>query len=340
MRIVHAPVEISGQLALSAYGLREVGAVAHSFSFLNPSWYAMRPDFSVRSPHPLWQRLECLGYACLFAADYDVFHFHYASSFLPKFFRYLDARLLRNLGRRVVVEFWGTDARLPSVEAERNPYYVNTYMEDDSKARTRLKQWAAVTAGHAVMADHSFDAYLKPYFPHIHVVGQRVDTRRLQPCFPRPETTVPLVVHAPSHPAYKGTKYVRRAVERLQAGRIPFEYVEVHGVAHAAALEIYARADLVIDQLCAGAHGVFAVEAFSLGKPVISYILPELVSTYPAGFPVINATPDTLEEVLAIWLRRPTDRYWLGVQSREYAERVHDCRVVARRLMDVYENLS
>ena len=86
--------------------------------------------------------------------------------------------------------------------------------------------------------------------------------------------------------------------------------------------------------------GGFAVEAMSLGKPVISYVLPELVPTYPDGFPVVIADPETIEGVLAHWIDRPKERRDVGRASRDYAERVHDCRVVARRLVDVYGSLG
>lgn len=146
-------------------------------------------------------------------------------------------------------------------------------------------------------------------------------------------------MHIPSQMAFKGTDAIRNAVERLQDRGVRFEYLELSGVSHEQALAACRRADLVVDQVRGGSHGVFAVEAMALGKPVICYILPELLPTYPEGFPIINANPDTLEAVLEAWLQLPEERHRRGVQSREYAERVHDISVVARRLVEVYERL-
>ncbi len=146
-------------------------------------------------------------------------------------------------------------------------------------------------------------------------------------------------MHAPSDLRIKGTRFVRAAVERLKARGLSFEYVEVHGVSHPDALEIYRRADLIVDQLCVGSYGVFAIEALSLGKPVFCYVLPELEPLYPPGFPLVNANPDSLEALLEQWLQQPEERHRRGLQSRAYAEEVHDCRVVARKLMDVYDQL-
>ena len=147
------------------------------------------------------------------------------------------------------------------------------------------------------------------------------------------------MVHAPSNPRIKGTVHVRRAVEDLRSAGLDFEYVEITGMSHAEAKAQYQRADLVVDQLCIGAHGVFALEAMSLAKPVVCYIRPDLVAKYPQDLPVINASPETLTSVLGEWLQRPADRRERGIASRAYAEREHDVRVVARRLLDVYEQL-
>jgi glycosyltransferase involved in cell wall biosynthesis len=228
---------------------------------------------------------------------------------------------------------------MPSVEAVRNPHYVRIEMEDDARATRLMQRWSKVTQGHVIVCDHALDAFLAPHFPHIHVVGQRVDTQALAPIPPDPQAERMRVVHSPTNLAAKGTEHVRRATAELAAAGAPIDYVEVHGRSHSEALEIYRSADLVIDQLCGGAHGVFAAEAMSLAKPVVCYLLPELEVTYPDGLPIINANPDTLEQVLAEWVDRPRERHQRGLASRAYAERVHDYRVVARRLLDVYETL-
>lgn len=336
MRVLHGVVEVAGQAALSAHGLREVGVEARAWFEPHPFGYGLPPDFAPRLRGRAARAAERALRLPGLLRRFDTFHFHAAASFLPG---NRDVPLMRRLGRRACVEFWGSEARLPRVEHARNPFYVNAYHEDDAANRRRLERWSALTGGVAVMSDHSLDAHLLPFFPTIHVVGQRVDTRALVPWYPAPDTRRPVLVHAPSNLEAKGTRFVREAVERLRRRGLAFEYVEVHGRSQAEALDEYRRADLVVDQLCAGTYGVFAVEAMSLGKPVVCYILPELEPTYPRGFPIINANPLTVEAVLEEWLQRPEERHARGVQSRAYAERVHDCREVARRLVRAYERL-
>lgn len=341
LRVLQAPIEVSGQVTLSARGLRAHGCEVRT---LFPATGArtgsdVPADITLASRPVAARLLDGARRAVQVAGRYDVFHYHYGASLLPRPLRYADARLNRRLRSRVVVEFWGDDVRLPSVESARNPHYTNGYEARDDVNRRRIAEWADVTQGHAIVADHFSHVALASHFPHLHVVGQRVDTERLRPLFPSPETREPVIVHAPTEHASKGTRFVRQAIERLKARGLRMHYREVHGVTHSEALAIYASSDIIVDQLCTGSHGVFAAEAMALGKPVVCYVLPELVDTYPDGFPIINASPLTIEQVLEEWIQRPEDRHSLGRASRSYAERVHDYRSVATRLLNAYRQL-
>lgn len=330
-RVLHAPLEIAGQAALSALGQRELGVQATSFARPHPFRYEVAADIvPPRNP---------LGY--LLAARraiqaHDTIHFYFGHSFLP---RQLDAPWLARLGKRVAIEFLGSDVRMPSVEARRNPYYIPIEWENDARATRLMRLWSEVTQGHVIAGDHSLDAYLAPHFPHIHVIGSRVDVRSLVPAPPDPHARRVRIVHSPTHLAAKGTKFVRSATAALIERGAPIDYVEVQGLSHEEALEVYRSADLVIDQLCSGGYGVFSAEALSLAKPVVCYLLPEIEASYPSGMPIINANPETLEQVLGEWVDRPQERHQRGLASRAYAERVHDHRAVAKRLLEAYETL-
>jgi hypothetical protein len=331
-RVLHAPVEVAGQAALSSRGLRARGIESNVLALPHPFGYDA-PD--IVRPLARWKHARTVLAA---ARSHDIFHFYFGLSFLQPALRFIDARALRRLGKRVVVEFLGSDARMPSLEARRNPYYVRLPTEDDDRAATRMRQWAQVTDGHVIVGDHQLDPFLLPHFQHVHYVGQRVDTRRLTPRPPQTGVRKPVVVHAPSDLAVKGTVHVRRAIAELRAAGMQLEYVEVHGASHEQALRQCERADIVVDQLCSGAHGVFAVEAMALAKPVICNMLPEYEATLP-GCPIINANPASITEVLGAWLDEALDRHERGVMSRSYVEANYDIRVVADRLLEAYERL-
>ena len=139
-----------------------------------------------------------------------------------------------------------------------------------------MRFWSDLT-DEVIFPDHSADRFLEPYFNKIHIVEVSVDTKSYSPVFPSSETRKPKVVHAPSIKTTKGTEHVIAAVEKLRKMGLDFEYIEVSGVSHQKAIQIYSKADIVVDQLRIGSHGAFACEAMALGKPVICYIPAELL---------------------------------------------------------------
>jgi glycosyltransferase involved in cell wall biosynthesis len=145
-------------------------------------------------------------------------------------------------------------------------------------------------------------------------------------------------VHAPSNREKKGTRFVIEACEQL-----PVELDIVEGVPHEEARARYARADIVVDQLNAGWHGVFALEAMALGKPVVAHLKQDVVERSAEGYgirvPIVPATKETLVEALRPLVEQPALRRELGAASRAYVEQVHNIDRVADRLVDVYRSL-
>lgn len=335
MRILHTPIEIAGQLGLTVEGLRRIDLKADSLVYKHPFGYQndFYFEFFESQEKRRQSRRDKLN---LINENYDVIHYSFGTPILND---YEDVEYFLNKNKKIFVEFWGSDIRLNKIESQRNKYYTPKDDTPDSKKIELMKKWSEYTNGNVFFSDHTYNSFLEPYFDKIHVIGQRVDTKKLQPIYPSLVSKRLKVLHAPSHHGFKGTKYVTNAVESLIARGYDFEFILVENKTNVEALALYKQADIIIDQLCGGAHGVFACEAMALGKPVICYISPEWVDGYPEGFPIINANPDTIEEVLAYWLEAsPEERYQLGVKSRNYAEDVHDIEVVAKKLKTVYEN--
>jgi len=155
---------------------------------------------------------------------------------------------------------------------------------------------------------------------------------------PPSERERPVVLHAPSSRTRKGTEHVVAACEQLG---VELEIVE--GLDHREAFERYRNADIIVDQLNAGWYGVFAIEAMALGKPVVTFLHDEAVRRTEEAFgvevPIVNATKDTLADVLRPLVESPEERRRVGAASRAYVERVHDADAVAARLVDLYAEL-
>jgi glycosyltransferase involved in cell wall biosynthesis len=181
----------------------------------------------------------------------------------------------------------------------------------------------------------SFDAL--HWVPEAEMIPPGLD---LAPFTPEPpsDRQRPLVVHAPSNREKKGTQYVIDACAQL-----PVELDIVEDLSHEQARERYRAADIVVDQMNAGWHGVFALEAMALGKPVVLYLKPDVVAqaerAYGTKVPLVPATKETLVDVLRPLVESPALRREIGAESRAYVERVHDIDRIADRLLDIYARL-
>ena len=121
------------------------------------------------------------------------------------------------------------------------------------------------------------------------------------------------------------------------------ELMLVEGVPHSKVKELYAHADLAVDQLLIGWYGGFAVEMMALGKPVVCYIRKEDLKFIPDqmrdDLPIVNANPDTIYEVLSRVAEQRDQLHLTGERGRAYVERWHDPLKIALKTKEVYESI-
>jgi glycosyltransferase involved in cell wall biosynthesis len=309
LRVTHAPVNIAGIPWENVQALRRKGVDARLVVFERGRLHH-EADWSLDRHGALPQKLaqQFAAFARL-APKTDVFHFYFGLTLVPKSIQFPLLRLLR---KKSVFHYLGSDIR--------------------GKTPGELaygKRADAEIVG-------SYDAIR--WVPEAHVIPPGLDLRPFTPV-PPTDSPRPLVVHAPSNRTKKGTQHVIDACAQL-----PVELDIVEGVPHEAARERYARADIVVDQLNAGWHGVFALESMALGKPVVTHLKPDVVERSERGFgiriPLVPATADTLVDALQPLVEQPALRREIGAASRAYVERVHDIDRVADRLIDLYRSLS
>jgi glycosyltransferase involved in cell wall biosynthesis len=136
----------------------------------------------------------------------------------------------------------------------------------------------------------------------------------------------------------KGTEHVIAACEKL-----PVDLDIVEGVHHDEARRRCEAADIIVDQVHTGWHGLLAIESMAMGKPVITYLQSESVARTEEAFgmkiPIVSAGPDTLLERLGELVESPEERRRIGAAGRTYVEHVHDIERVVDRLLDLYARL-
>jgi glycosyltransferase involved in cell wall biosynthesis len=308
LRVTHCPVNVAGIPWENVRALRRKGVDARLVVF-NRGKLHPEADWSLDRRGKLPRRLATqFGALARLLPRTDVFHFYFGLTLVPPSLQF---PILRATRKKSVFHYLGSDIR----------------------GKTPAELTDGKHAGAEIVGSY---AALR-WVPGAHVVPPGLDLGEFPPP-PAVENPRPLVVHAPSNREKKGTRFVIEACERL-----PVDLDIVERVPHVEARRRYARADIVVDQLNAGWHGVFALEAMALAKPVVANLDPETVERSAEGYghriPIVPATSDTLADALAPLVEDTARRRAIGEESRAYVAEVHDIDRIADRLLAIYAAL-
>jgi glycosyltransferase involved in cell wall biosynthesis len=247
-----------------------------------------------------------------------------------------DAAAFRGVGVRVGLVLHGSEIRDPRRHAAEQPW--SPFRDPDDlltvslqRRRDTLAPLVRAFDGPVLVATPD----LLDDVPDAVWLPLAVDTGTWSSERPVLVDDVPLVLHAPSHSALKGTEGVERALLPLaEAGAIRYERVE--GVPPSRMGEVLAAADIVIDQLPIGSYGVLACEAMASGRVVVGRVdertRARVLEATGLDVPVVDADPDNLADVvLGLLADRDAARERAAAGARFVAE-VHDGRASARVL--------
>ena len=276
LRVLHCPVNLAGVGWTNVRALRRKGVDARLLLYARIPSRPDEFDIYVERPKGLWRRqLVQLRTLAAVLPETDIFHFYFGLTLVPK---KLQFPILRATRRKSVFHFLGADIR----ETPRE------------KLGYGLKADARIVGSYAALRFVPFDA---------HVLPPGIEVHRYEPA-PPSESDVIRIVHAPSNKEKKGTEFVVKAVEDLKK-RYSVELDVVHGVRNEDALARYRRADIIVDQLLRDWHGVFAIEAMALGKPVVTSLDEDAVRQTERAFGI--------EALRSLRLRRTISlRSWRG----------------------------
>lgn len=293
------------------------------------------------------RRLICfLARLALFlemATTHDVFVFGFGTTF----FRGLDLRVLRVLGKKVVIAFNGSD--------HRPPYLNGLAWGDDASASLRkvadearrMKSLVTMLERNAdvVVAHHlSAQFHEVPFVPFMHV-GVPCNVPECETPRPRDPSQPIRILHAPSMPWVKGTDRIRIAVANLTRRGYPIEFVEISGRPNSEVLDELRRCDLVVDELYSDARmAALASEAAMFAKPVVvaGYASDDMmripgryeVSDFP---PVLYCRPEEVERAIETLINDADARQKLGQGARRFVEEHWRADLVAARILNLVD---
>ena len=250
-----------------------------------------------------------------------------------------DAKVLAKAGLAVAMLSHGSDIRLPSrhvANAEKYPY--SPFADPDWDLVPKLEAQAARFG--RIIGEHDGPTFvstpdLLDDAPKARWLPAVVNLDSWAASTPVLERERPLVLHAPSNTRFKGTEIIEPIVERLAAAGL-IDYRRIQGIPNAELPALFARADVVLDQFLLGIYSVAALETMAAGRVCVAHVAPHVREhvreVSGEQVPVVEATVDTLAEVLE---RIAAERDWAREQAAagvEFVRTVHDGRLSARLL--------
>jgi hypothetical protein len=368
-RVLIGPCEIAGYYSKLVVGFRAIGVQAdfvtyatHPFGYggetLRPrsiEWMRAlnmsRARYGRRSLVRLFLgglALVCqLAWFALAAARYKTFIFGYGQSWLPY---NLDLLLLRPLGKRVIsVLAHGSEARPPFVDGAllsgdgRIP--TAAIVRNLARFRRRRVRRHLRYASFVIGAPYSTTPYSHQPMINLFAIGVPCDALACQqqhdrstPRLSHPNRRSIRILHAPSHPAAKGSRLISHAIERLRSRGYQIEFVTLTGRPSAEVQQELRRCDFVVDQIYSDTPMAgLATEAARFGKPsvVAGYGLGRLRKHVPEGMwpPSMLCHPDQLESTIEELLVDKRQRDALGLAAQSFVhERWAACAVAERFL--------
>lgn len=244
-------------------------------------------------------------------------------------------RALQQQGVRVALLWHGSDIRLPSAHARREPDspfgngYPDTEVLEQIASRNKALVDEAAVAVFVSTPDLLTDVPQANWLPVV------VDPSTWEAPSPALERERPVVLHVPSRAGLKGTVQIEATMARLHEEGI-IEYREVHGVPAAEMPQLYAGADIVLDQFLAGSYGVAACEALAAGRVVIGHVADEVRRKVQEltghDVPIVQARMTKLEATLRRIVADREEARVLARRGPEFVRVVHDGRTSAEVL--------
>jgi glycosyltransferase involved in cell wall biosynthesis len=354
MRILHGPVNVGNQPWVLSRAERDHGYQSDLVVAYN-SWLDYPAD-QVLTASPNHQsamdKAKRAAFGLKATGEYDVLHYYFGQSYIYRpgkrdaVLNFADLRLAKARGKRIFMTLQGCDVRgaaesnrihqITMCKSDGCRFFSGCVHNQDHVRNTLVEKILPLCDRVFVLnPDLNHHAPMAEFLPY-----SNVNIHEIEVALPSTKKR-PLVLHAPTDPLIKGSAAIEAALSVL-AQEFDFDFQKVTNVPHAEAMKLYARADLVIDQILAGWYGGFAVELMAMGKPVAAYIREEDLGFVPEklaqDLPILRIDSRNLLDDLRQIFRNRDQWAAYGAKSRTFVERWHDPMKISAALLKVYAN--
>ncbi|MGH1366142.1 MAG: glycosyltransferase family protein [Calditrichia bacterium] len=144
---------------------------------------------------------------------------------------------------------------------------------------------------------------------------------------------VPVIIHASTERAIKGTQLVIDTMEQLKQAGVRLDFHLLERLPNKELLYKLSKADIVIYNPYGRGSGKFGLEALASGCLLFtSYDIDYL--PVPSNPPIVHVTPETLAERLKYYLNNPAEMQELRKAGRKWVEDYFAAPAVCQRLLD------
>lgn len=358
MRVLHLPAPIGGMPWGLAQGERMLGLSSEVLISMD-SWLHYPADRVIFKNPPSSIIGKLFGLTTLIREvyrirnHYDVFHFNFGTSLIDlwrKKFPLQDLPFYKGKGK-IVVTFNGCDARQKYSTMKRVAFSAchdqNCYNGIcNPEGQDKLKRLKISKFDH--YADNIFTVnpdlmYFLPkrtqFLPYT-----IYNWSEIQPLPYKKNTKIFRIVHSTTNRAAKGSESILKALEKLKIRfKDHLEVILIEKMPNEKARQVYAEADLAIDQILIGWYGAFAVEVMKMGVPVMAFIRKEDLQFVPKAMAndcqhaIIQADPVSVYERLSEVIENPSMLRTYREAALEYVHRWHDPIYVAQITKSTYE---
>ena len=348
LKVLHLPFNVASSASITVSELNKDGSIEakgivfgekHKYtSTENLRYYTIKGgSFGIHAVYTLLILFKHFLWA-------DIIHWYWGS-ILPY---HLDLKLLKVFNKPVFIQWHGSDIRIPEVAMKGNPFYKHVYengtyeyrnIENKNQSIERQQSFSDIHAIPIVYPELSLNIQ-KDLFKRVILLRHRIRLESITPNYPNKEKKIPFIVHVSSKEYAKGTDQLIIILEELSK-KNSFEYKIITNQSREDVLKFVSECDIFLDQFIIGEYGLAAVEAMAMGKPVVSYIRPEIQNLMPDDFPIVNTALNNLSETIKNLIDDAQLRNILGHKSREYVESYHDSKkVISTLIQEYYQELK
>jgi|TARA_R100001015_G_C4635232_1_gene204145 glycosyltransferase involved in cell wall biosynthesis len=334
MKVAILPMEIASYISTTGRALRKSGITTFTINTATTDKRYQKENYNLTL-----QRNESVSFygslSKTLAQEFDVLNYAWGESIFSDF---SDVLYAKSRGKKTIPSFLGSDVRRYKFAKNISPYFEYDNQPDDGRKERKLAFWSDINNRTAITGSEEMELLVSDFFDTCHNIGYggMDEYLRMKTVFSQGEAIT--IVHAPSNPRIKGTEYVRQAIKKIKErlGEEKINYIELTDVSHKEALEIYSRADIILDQFKIGGLGYLAHEAMALGKPVVTYVSPKIIELLPEHPPILNTSPQEIHDNLSYLIKDKNLIYNLGEKSKKYIQKYHTHKSFTNRVKHAF----